>query len=323
MNKRRLTIYFMGVLLGCILLALIPRKPHEPVKPHPWIAQTAPHGYYPRTLTDDIGRTVTLREQPRLIVSLAPSVTDMLVAMGMADHLVGVTRWCDAPEVAQVERIGGLDSPDIEKIAALQADLVIGTEMTPPGIYERIGSVHIPALAFKHQGFDDVLADMRTLALEMGVPRLGLEAVEQLEAQRAKILASVPQRETKPVAVVLYDLDTLGSAGRGTWVNDLLVSLHIHNLAAEAQSPWPALSKEALVSRDPDFIILPKPVDADDARRLAAQIAALKDDPVWGGIRAVREDHIIVLPPNLLSVPGPRSMQALEAIAEGVYGTSD
>lgn len=319
MNRRRLTIYLVGVLMGCVLLFFIPRKAREERTPHPWQAQTAPYGYYPRTVTDDTGREVTLERQPRLLVSLAPSVTDMLVQIGMGDHVVGVTRWCDNPEMEGVARIGGLDAPDLERILELRPDLVIGTEMTPGGIYERLDAINVPALAFKHGSLDDVIDDMRTLALLLGVPRQGLEAVEALKQRRQAILDSVPDGPS-PSAAVLYDFDTFGSAGRGNWVNDLLELLHIRNIAARAQSSWPTLSREALLAADPDFIILPQPTDPAEAQRLRSQIASMKDDPVWRTLSAVRNDRIVVLSPNLLSIPGPRSMQALEEIAHAVYG---
>ena len=320
MNKRRLTIYLLGVLLGCIILLLIPRKPKQPAEPHPWAAQTAPYGYYPRTVSDDLGRDVELARQPRLLVSLAPSITDMMASMGMADHLVGITRWCDNAQVADVPRIGGLDSPDIERILELRADLVVGTEMTPSSVYERLAAVGVPAIAFRHQGLDDVLNDMRQLSLILGVPRLGLEATSRLEARQQAIVDALPPGGSRPTVAVLYDFDTFGSAGKGTWVNDLLLALRLDNIAAAAQSPWPTLSRESVLAQDPDYIILPRPRDPAEGRALDARINMMKADPVWSRLRAVAEGRIVILSPNSLSVPGPRAIRTLEEIARGVYG---
>jgi iron complex transport system substrate-binding protein len=304
-NKRRLTIYLIGVLLGCVLLLFIPRSERKERRGNPWAEQTAPWGYYPRDFTDDTGRTVHLERQPRIVVSLAPGISDMMVALGMGDHLLGVTKWCDNPALEGVTRIGGLDAPDLERIAALQASLVVGTEMTPAAIYDRLAELGIPAIAFRHEDFEDVVHDMGRLSIVLGVPRLGVEAAQALRARREAVLAQVPTGGPRPTVALLYDFDTFGSAGSGTWVGDLLDALHLDNIAAGAASPWPALSREALIARDPDWIIVPRPADAAAARELDERLASLPRDAVLGHLKAVR---------------GPRSIRALEEIARGVYG---
>jgi ABC-type Fe3+-hydroxamate transport system substrate-binding protein len=130
----------------------------------------------------------------------------------------------------------------------------------------------------------------------------------------------LPADIERPTVAILYDLDTLGSAGRGTWVDDLLQVLRLDNIANEAQTPWPSLSREALLARDPDFILMQEPEDPAAVAAFRKRIEGLGQDPMWGRLSAIRQGRLVILGPNMLNVPGPRSIQTLEAMAQAVYG---
>jgi iron complex transport system substrate-binding protein len=269
--------------------------------------------------TDDGGREVTVRKKPATIVSLAPSISEMIDTLGRAPMLRGATMWCDTPGAKGVERIGNMTTPDVERIIAIHPDLVVGTEMTPRHIYDTLEASGITCIMFKHQGLDDVMADMRTLSDALGEHDLGNKVVDGMEARKALILARVPKTGKVKVAL-LYDLDSMGSAGRGSWVDDMLKSIGFDNVANRSESSWPRLSKEALLTEQPRYIIIPDKLDPSDAPALRARVEGLKNDPVWGRVDAVREGRVVIVPANYLNIPGPRTLSAMEFLIDRVYG---
>jgi iron complex transport system substrate-binding protein len=269
--------------------------------------------------TDDGGRDVVIKTKPATVVSLAPSLTEVLDVLGKAGMLRGVTEWCDAPGAKGVERIGNMTTPDVERIIAIHPDIVVGTEMTPRHIYDSLEAAGITCIMFKHKGLTDVMEDMRRLADSLGEHDLGAKVVGKMEARKAAILAGVPKQGMVKVAL-MYDLDSMGSAGKGSWVDDMLQSVGLDNIANRAQSSWPRLSKEALLTEQPRFIILPDTLDPKDAPALRERIEKLKSDAVWGRVDAVREGRVIIVPANLLNIPGPRTLDAMLFLHDAVYG---
>ncbi|MFA5256985.1 MAG: ABC transporter substrate-binding protein [Opitutales bacterium] len=312
MNTKRI----LGVALATIVVvstACAPR--HKDAQPD--VSDEA----FSFRMTDDGGREVVLSKRPQTIVSLAPSLSEMVITLGMRERLRGVTQWCDRPEADAVERIGNMSEPDMERIITMRPDLVLGTEMTPRHIYDTLEAAGIPCIMFKHQGFDDVMADMKTLADALGERELGRRVVEGMEARRREILSRVPVGAAPVKVALLYDLDSMGSAGRGSWVDDMLGSLGLDNIANRAESSWPRLSREALLTEQPRYIILPLPLEPDKQGEFRARAESLKNDPVWGRVEAVRNGGMILMPANLLNIPGPRTLDAMSFIADRVYGT--
>jgi iron complex transport system substrate-binding protein len=272
---------------------------------------------FPYSFKDDWDRSVVIKKKPLTMVSLAPSVTQIICALDKADMLRGVTKWCDNPEAASVEKIGNMTEPDIERIIEIRPDIVIGTEMTPRHVYDTLENVGITCAIFKHQGLDDVLSDMLQVSNAIGDSEGGGKIVEKLRDRENAILASVPKDKKAKVAL-LYDLDSMGSAGRGSWVDDMLKTIGLDNIANRAKSSWPRLSREALLTEQPEFIILPLPADAADADALRERIEGMKNDPVWSKVEAIKNGRVILVPANYLNIPGPRILDAMQFIRNAV-----
>ncbi len=312
MKRSRITTYLLGVVIGCLLLTIIPKPDKSDREPHPWHAQTAPYGYYPKTVSDDLGRSIMFKDQPRNLVSLAPSVTSMLAYMDLADHLVGATDFCPVPEGLNPYRIGNLSQPAIESIVALRPDLVIGSEMTPIDVYKKIEAAGIQTFVFKHEQVSDVLRDMKWLSLILGVPGYGVEAVSHLESRVEKVQEVVDLHASrKPGSVLIYDLQTLGSAGEGSWPHDLMLQAGARSAVTASASAWPTLSRESLVAADPDIIFL-----ASASKGLESSLMEFKEDPVWRQLKAVQTGFVRVLPENSVVIPGPGMIDAMEFMAE-------
>lgn len=327
---KKLSIYACGVVLGILILQLFPKK--APREPHPWHRETAPEGSYPRIAEDDFGRAIELKVQPRWVVSLAPSITETLFAMEMGTHLSGVTRWDDYPETALALRdagfsVGDMDAPDIERIHTLPLDLVLGSKLTPPHIYEKITGVRgVPAMAVDASSLDDYLHhDLPLLGWILGVPGKVLKLKSSLVERRKAVAAKIdPFRGEAPRRVVLLlgleeTLQPGWSPGRNTWLDALMTEVHADNLASKLGTEWGAFPIESLLELNPDVLLIKDGKSEEEAKVLRKRIAALPTHPIWQHLSAVQNNRLVILESGPLTIPGPRMLDALEALADAIW----
>ena len=328
---QKILTYATGFALGCLILAVVPREEKQAPKQHPWHAQTALEGTYPLEVTDDLGRTVRLERQPRHFISLAPSITEMLFAMGMGDHLMAVTQWCDYPDEARALRdagaqIGSMDQPNRELIATYRPDLIMGTDLTPREVYATLenppGTV---AVALAHENMEDVMEDVRLIGRLTGVPGKAIRLVEELKAEQAAVRQAIEPFMGQPRPQVLFLLSIEESLqpgwapGENTWVHSLIVEANARNVAAELGQAWGQVSFEALLSLDPEILLIRDGESAEAQAALRECIARLQEHPVWRQVRAVKAQRVHVLPHGPLNIPGPRIMEAYGAVAGAVW----
>jgi iron complex transport system substrate-binding protein len=263
---------------------------------------------------DEVGRKISLEEIPRRIVSVAPNVTEILFALGLANRVVGVTSYCEFPPAAQKkEKIGGYINPSLEKIVALRPDLVIGTAEGDLKIFvDRLAALGVRVYIINPQDVSGVIDAIRhigdvTFAASSAGKMAGRMQV-QIEAIRKKI-----QGRPRPRVLHVLSVDPLISAGRGTFVNDLIRLAGGQNIAAKATARYPRFSMEEIIRQDPQVIILSSMRSHDP---LAAE---RKWWHRWENISAVRFDRIYVLDADLIHRPSPRIVQGLEKMARVIH----
>ncbi len=323
-NPQRVGVFLLGVVLGMVILTFLPRPPRESTPVHPWHAQTAPAGTYPLTFIDGYGRSVVLPGQPRHLISLAPSVTEVLFAMGMGDHLKAVTDWCQVPQEASgIRRVGSLDQPNREIIAGLQADLVLGSNLTPFSVYQQFADTGQKALALNFSSLEQTFQAIRDLGKILGVPGRALELKGRLQQQLRSLEEKIARHRRQPPwrVLLVYDPAQLSSAGRGSWVGDLLNECGVENLAARADSPWPRLSAEAIIALDPEIVLWAR--DTHNGMSGQSGWEPLRAHPAWQSTTAVRENRLLEVDGALFLVPGPRMVETLEALARAIYPDFD
>lgn len=331
MSLHKWIAYLIGFALGCVILIGILRN-REPRELHPWHAQTAPDGYYPLEVTDAYGRTMTIQRQPRHLISLAPSVTEILFAMDMGDHLVAVSQWCDTPDQARALRdagahVGAMDRPDRERMAQYHADLILGTTLTPPEIYPLLENPpRAHAIAFRHETMEEILSDIRTIGRVLGVPGHAVRLLKHLQQQGDaidKTIRSIRAATDAPSVLFLLsienDLQPGWAPGAGTWIDDLLSRSGATNAAAKLGKSWGAVSFESLLALDPGVLIVRDAASEAERAQLARDLAALPAHPVWSNVRAVRDNRVHVVPYGPLNIPGPRLMEAYRSVAGAVW----
>ncbi len=319
--NRKIKIYLVGVFLGCLLLMVLP-KPFGKSRKSDRPSAAGGHGIYPITVNDGYGREVTLKLAPGRIISLAPSVTEILYAIGMGERLVANTKFDRyPPEAANLYKIGDMRHPNLEMMVQLRAGLVLGTVLSPASLYERMEAAGLTAVALAHTDWEGVLADIGTVGKLVGAPGEALRAIRELRAKRDRILEKINSEGRKPAqrVALLYDLEKLYSAGSGSWAGDLIELCHAENIAAGLPSAWPQLSLEGFLKSDPQVVIVA--VGESLAARQAATraIQALKEDAVWKQISAVRNGRVAMVPKSYFDVPGPRMVNALEEVARAIH----
>ena len=253
------------------------------------------------TVTDDAGRAVALAAPARRIVSLAPSSTELLFAIGAGDRVVGRTTWCRYPAAAlSVPVVGDGLNPNVEAIAARRPDLVVlyasALNETAARQLERLG---IPAVILRQDLLEDVARDARLLGR---LTALAGPADSVARAIEAVLAASAPRTAVR-VAVVVWDNPPM-VIGAGSFLDQLITLAGAHNAFHDLRSASATVSLETIAARDPDVVITI--ADSDEAR-----LPAFATAREWQTVRAVRERRVLTLPGAVFGRPSPRAAAAV------------
>lgn len=245
---------------------------------------------------------------PRRIVSLTPTITETLFALRAGDRVVGVTRFCNYPPEAQKRvKVGGLMDTDIEAILALQPDLVIAEDQQ--SVVKKLQELGLEVLTVKCQNMDELL----NAFTEIG-RRIGLEGeAEALVATIRRRIAEVTEAlkdASRPRVLLVVGRHPLVAAGRGTFLDQLVGIAGGANILADSQRPYPTVSLETVLLRQPDIIVECSGSMAgkdltDEARQAWSR---------WSSLSAVRSGRVYVSQSDALLRPGPRILEALDEL---------
>ena len=254
---------------------------------------------------------------PQRLVSLAPSVTETLFALGLGDRVVAVGNYTFWPEEAlKKPRVGGLVDPNLERIAALRPDLAI---LLPSerDVGDKLAPLGIATLIVKNESLADVEASFRTIAARCGVPEAGEKLAAEWHAALLPrpVSARAPGAAAPKVLMIVERaagrLGELYAAGPGTFLDELLVRLGGENAFADAPNLYPQASLEEIVARKPDLIFELRSDEPDEAARRAL----VADWQPLATVPAVRHGRIRVIAGNFTLIPGPRLPQLYRAMA--------
>ena len=266
-----------------------------------------------RTRTDDAGRRVEVVENPQRIVSLAPSLTETLFALGLGERVVGVTDFCDYPAEARSKtRVGGIINPSVEAIVSLAPDLVLitreGNRRETMETLERLG---VPVFAISTNELAGVFRTIRQLGELAGAPERGRRLAADLQRQSAAIAEAIRPYPARRVLFLVW-LQPVVSVGRNSFIEGLLQRSGAESIAEASAQPWPHLSIEEILLSDPEFILIPRSSSFAPTR---AQLLRL---PGWRELKAVRAGRIVYLPASV-ERPGPRLIEVQELIARAIH----
>ena len=271
---------------------------------------------FPVVMADAQGVDVRVEARPERIVSAAPTVTEILFALGAGDRLVAVTDQCDyPPEAKGLPRIGGFWTPSVEKVLGAQPDLVMGQRGNPPDFVATLRRSGAPVFTIDPQTLDDIYATIRQVARVIGDDGAGDELLAQMAARLGAVsaaIADVPQ-EARPTAFLVLQVMPPWTAGSGTFQDDAIRAAGGRNVAADVRG-FKAYSMESLVAKDSDFLLLS--TMEGDTERMKREVM---EHPALRQLTAVKEGRVLLLEADPLMRAGPRIVEAVEAMAQAFY----
>lgn len=276
----------------------------------------------PVVLTDDLGVKVALPYPPQRIVSLAPSLTEVLFALGVGNRIVGVTRYCDYPPEAKGKpKVGGPLDPNLELILAQRPDLILVARGTPMEVVNSLRSTGIPTLGLAPQDWESILATIERLGQATGAHEAARRLVEEMQRRREAVLERVKSLPShrRPKVLLLVDRQALFTCGPGSFLHQLIEWAGGENIAADAPLPWPQYSMEKVLEKNPDVIVVMHREEEDPKALRQELLSRWREDERWRRVRAVHDGRLEVLPMDELTVPGPRLVKGLELLARSLH----
>ena len=266
---------------------------------------------FPLTLQDDLGRTVTLKAPPKRIVTMLPSVTETVCALGACDRIVATDDYSDWPEsVKRLPKAGGLYNPNPELIVSLKPDLVLVSKYGR--LYETLERAGLTVYAVRTETYEDIFKTVRTLGRLLGLPAEAERLVAQIQKEVYQEEARAAKARSRPR--VYYEIDpTPYTVGPESFIGVLISKARGVNIVPKELGLFPKISPEFVVEKDPEVIVAPYP----------NALETIRSRPGWSRIQAVRTGRICVYTggeASLLSRPGPRVAQALRLLVDCFHG---
>ena len=261
-------------------------------------------------LRDDRGSTITLAAPPQRIVSLLPSLTETICALGACERIVGTDRYSDFPDaVRHLPKLGGLEDAQVERIVALRPDVVLAAPSTR--VIERLETLGLKVLVLESRNHAEVRRSLGLLAQMLGEPARGELLWARIETDTNAAAARVPQRWRG--ARVYFEVDaTPYAAGLGSFIGETLLRMGMGNVVPAAWGPFPKLNPEYVVRAQPDVIMA-----------VARNLAEMPQRPGWARLDALRGHQVCAFDETryqLLTRPGPRMGEAAQVLADCLSG---
>ena len=255
-------------------------------------------------LVDDRGARLQLAQPPQRIVSVLPSLTEMVCHLGACARLVGVDRYSNHPEsVRKLPQVGGGLDPSVEAIVALRPDLVLAASSSPA--LERLQSLGIRVAALEPKNLADAERVMLALGKVLGVPD-AQRRWQQVDASVQAVARALPPR-LRGVRVYFEVNNAPYAASESSFIGETLARLGVKNIVPASLGPFPRINPEFVVRNDPDLIMVGD-----------ATFAGMAQRPGWSGMRAIKANRVCVFTPaqsDTMVRPGPRMAEAAAAMA--------
>jgi len=334
MSRNLLTL---AILLAVLLSACTPAATPQPIAPAaptveptavptiaPTIAPTEPPAPTatptpePIKLTDGLGRTIELAGPAQRIVSIAPSNTEILFALGAGKQVVGREELSDyPPEAKNVPSIGSVfQKINTEAIVALKPDLILAAEINSPEQVKALEDLKLTVYYLPNpKTFDDLYANLETVGKLTGRSTEAAKLNESLKARYDAVIQKVAQAKDAPT--VFYEIDATDptkpyTSGPGTFIDLVITLAGGKNIGGELKDAFAQISSEELVKQNPDLIVLGDALYGVTPDSLAQR-------PGWGALNAVKNKQVFTFDDNLISRPGPRLIDGLEQMAKLVH----
>jgi iron complex transport system substrate-binding protein len=263
----------------------------------------------PRIITDQTGRQVNVPDHPQRLISLAPSITETLYALGLGDRIVGDTTYCDYPPQARLKpHVGALLNPSMEKIVALKPDLVLGTaDSNRRETADQLERLGIPLYGLAAHSVKDTLSSIEDLGQVLGQDSRALQLATSL-GHRVEAIHQRVSNLPRPKVLFVVWYQPLITAGPHSFIADAIRIAGGDSIADDLGADWPRLSLEDALHRDPDIILFSK------SESFSPALDDFQHLPGWKDFRAVK-NHRLYFVSDTINRPSPRLIDALEEVA--------
>lgn len=265
---------------------------------------------YPLTVVDSEGREVRIEKEPERVIAIGPNITETIYALGEQDKMVGRTDYCDYPEeVKQIDSVGGLRAPNVEKIVALEPDLVMGSTHFKAEVVQKLEALNVKVLVlYEKENFEGVYATIGKVGRVLNAKEKADEVVSEMRQKVREVRNKVTGRESPRVYYVVGFGEQNFTAGKDTFIGQLIETAGGKNAADDVEG-W-QYSLERLVEKNPDMLICSKYYDAKEGIRNAN---GYKD------LDAVKNNQLYEIDNNLLDRQGPRLADGLTELAKIIH----
>lgn len=307
------------LLAGCLLsLAVLGCGPTKPSSNATAPGLTSDGESREVRITDRLGRVVTLSRPPARIISLSPSATEMIFAVGAGDRLVGVTQYCNYPSDAlTISRVssGTIEGVNREAILDLKPDVIFFKADHHQSLIDTFDKFGIPMVGVGAESIQEMFQEAldlgRFLETETVAEQLVSQMRSELEAQTRRV-SSISDEARRRVFYVVWD-DPLMTAGPQSFIGELIGIAKGKNIFDDVKQGYPQISSELVVDRDPQVII--RPSSDDDTNNLDR----ILDRKGWEGVSAIRDKQVRTIDGDQISRCGPRLLQVLPSLIEAIY----
>lgn len=266
-----------------------------------------------RTFIDDAGRKLYIAKAPTRVVSLAPSITEMLFALGLDEQIVGVTEFCDFPEAAAAKPKVGYANPNLESLVALRPEMIVAPrEFLRANVLVKLDELKIPVFLLDASSLENIFAHIHQLGRIFDRSTIAHATTLAMRKHMAEISSLV---EPLPRRRVLYVLNSqpLITVGPGSYIHQMIGLAGGINIASGASAPYPRLTMETVLKENPEVVIFP--MGSVETVPRSEQEGWRR----WTTLSAVQQGHLREVSANALNRPGPRVMEGLEQLARVIH----
>lgn len=264
--------------------------------------------------TDQLGRSVTVPDNPQRIVSLAPSITEIIYALGQEHRLAGVTRFSDFPaEASKLPKVGSFVRLDLERIVALKPDLCIAVkDGNPKAVVERIESLQVPVYVVNPRNLDSVMEAVIEIGVLLNAGKKAKSLVQDMRYRIQRVAFLVAKLSSRPRVFYQVGISPIVSAGSDTFIHELILLAGGENLA-QGPTRYPRFSREQVLALSPEVFII------TSMARGEVFEGVKKEWSRWTSIPAVRDQRIFLVDSNLFDRQTPRLLDGLELLVRLIH----
>ncbi len=306
-------------LAACLLsLAVLGCSPAKPQAKQTDSDFASSEESYAVKFTDRLGRTITLVRSPVRIVSLSPSATEMIFAVGAGERLIGATQYCDHPaEALSIARVssGTIEGVNRESILNLKPDVIFFKADHHQSLIETFEKFGIPMVGVGAESIEEMFQEAQDIGNFLGTQDAAEQLVTQMRSELEKQtnrVASISSDERKRVFYQVWD-QPLMTVGPQSFIGEMLAIAKAKNIFDDATQGYPQISSELVVDRDPQVIIRPGS-EAD-----AANVEKILNRKGWEGVTAIRDKRVHTINGDQISRCGPRLLQVLPSLIDAIY----